>query len=89
MHADFNRTFPFFQDTFVSLVNQHVFRKKKYAQFPVCMAALQLGKAVELDMLKPICLETMWTCSNLTERPCRAFTLRYDYICMHLSGIEE
>ena len=73
----------------MSLVNQHVVRKKKYAQFPVCLAAMERGRTIELDMLKPICLETMWTCSNLTERPCRAFILRYEYIHMHLSGIEE
>ena len=84
MHADFNRTFPFFQDTFVSLVNQHVFRKKKYAQFLVCLAAMERGRTIELDIIKPICLKTMWTCSNLMERPCGAFILRYEYICMHL-----
>ena len=84
MHEDFNRTFPFFQDTFVSLVNQHVVKKKKYAQFSVCLAAMERGRTIELDMLKPIYLETMWTCSNLMKRPCGAFTLRYEYNCMHL-----
>ena len=72
----------------MSLLNQHVVRKKKYAQFPVCLAAMQLGRAVKLDMFKPICLETMWTCSNLTERPFGAFILRYEYIHMHLSGTD-
>ena len=68
----------------MSLVNQHVVKKKKNAQFPVCLAAMERGRTIKLDMLKPIFLETMWTCSNLMKRPCGAFTLRYQYNCMHL-----
>ena len=40
----------------------------------ICVAVTQLGEAiVEPDELKSLCLETMWTCSNLSDREVRTF----------------